>query len=96
MLFHLSIDADDPRHVAHVLAEYWGGVAMPFPPVIEGSWVAFAGDDRGTIVEVYPRGTEVHESAGDADAQLELLQFALGIAQLRGADHMVCSFAGRR
>jgi len=68
MLFHLSIDADNPRHVAGVIAEFWGGVAMPFPPVIEGSWVAFAGDDRSTMIEVYPRGTEVHESEGAADA----------------------------
>lgn len=68
MLFHLSIDADDPRHVAKVLAELWGGAAMPFPPVSEGSWVAMAGDDRNTLVEVYPRGTELVEAEGDADA----------------------------
>lgn len=29
MLFHLSIDADDPRHVAEVIAELWGGRAFP-------------------------------------------------------------------
>lgn len=68
MLFHLSIDADDPRHVAHVIAELWGGVATPFPPVIDGSWIAMAGDDRNTAVEVYPRGTELVEAEGDADA----------------------------
>ena len=68
MLFHLSIEADDPRHVAHVLAEIWGGEALPFPAVTPGSWVAFAGDERGTIVEVYPRGTEIHEVPGDHDA----------------------------
>lgn len=61
MLFHLSIDADRPRQVAHVLAEIWGGEALPFPPVIEGSWMAFANDDRATMIEVYPRGTELHE-----------------------------------
>lgn len=68
MLFHVSIDADDPRHVAEVIAELWGGIATPFPPVIEGSWIAMAGDDRNTAVEVYPRGTELVEAAGDADA----------------------------
>lgn len=68
MLFHMSIDADDPQHVAQVIAEFWGGVATPFPPVSEGSWVAMAGDARNTMVEVYPRGTELHEVAGDADA----------------------------
>lgn len=62
MLFHLSIDANDPQRVAEVLAEFWGGRAMPFPPVGEGSWVATAGDDRGTMIEVYRRGTEFVES----------------------------------
>ena len=58
MLFHLSIDARDPRHVANVIAELFGsGKAAPFPPVAEGSWVALALDERNTTVEVYPRGT---------------------------------------
>ena len=62
MLFHLSIDARDPRRVAKVLAEIFGSnVATPFPPVAEGSWVALAADDRGTLVEVYPRGCELVE-----------------------------------
>ena len=68
MLFHVSIEADRPQHVARVIAEFWGGVALPFPPVGAGSWVAFANDDRATIVEVYPRGTELHEGEGEADA----------------------------
>ena len=66
MLFHLSIEADDPRHVASVFAEFWGGEAFEFPPVAEGSWVAMAGDDRGTMIEVYPRGTQIHPGEGDA------------------------------
>ncbi|MFQ3665766.1 MAG: hypothetical protein SNJ79_07000 [Sphingomonadaceae bacterium] len=61
MLFHVSIDAEDPRHVAQVLAEIMGGRAMPFQPVGEGSWVAHGGDDRNTLVEVYPRGTLLFE-----------------------------------
>lgn len=68
MLYHVSIEADRPQHVATVIAEFWGGKALPFPPVGVGSWVAFAGDDRGTIVEVYPRGTEMHEGDGADDA----------------------------
>jgi hypothetical protein len=67
MLFHVSIDADEPRRVAEVIAEMWGGTATPFPPVIEGSWIAMAGDERNTAVEVYPRGTELVEGEGDAD-----------------------------
>jgi hypothetical protein len=57
MIFHLSIEAENPRHVAQVFAEIWGGVAMPFPAVADGSWFAHACDDRNTMVEVYPRGT---------------------------------------
>lgn len=68
MLFHLSIDARDPQHVAEVIAELFGGRAAPFPPVAQGSWVALAGDERNTLVEVYPRGTELVEAEGDADA----------------------------
>lgn len=69
MLFHLSIDANDPQRVAAVLAELFGnGAITPFPPVAEGSWLAMAGDDRNTMVEVYPRGTELHEAEGGGDA----------------------------
>lgn len=68
MLFHVSIDADDPRRVAEVIAELWGGIATPFPPVMgEASWIAFAGDERNTAVEVYPRGTELMEAEGEVD-----------------------------
>jgi len=68
MLFHVSLEADDPRHVAHVFAEIFRGYAAPFPPIGDDSWVALAGDDRGTMIEVYPRGTEMHLAPGDADA----------------------------
>lgn len=68
MIFHLSIPAQDPRRVATVIAELWGGEAFPFPPVAEGSWVAISGDARGTTIEVYPAGAELHPVDGDADA----------------------------
>lgn len=64
MLFHVSIEADDPRKTAEALAELWGGEALPFPPVGAGSWVALAGDEKGSLIEVYPRGTELHEGEG--------------------------------
>lgn len=60
MLFHASLEADHPQHAAEVIAEIMGGEALPFPFVGEGSWTALAGDDRGTIIEFYPRGTEMH------------------------------------
>ncbi len=69
MLFHVSIEADNPRQVAEALAEIWCGAAAPFPAATEGSWVALSGDERGTIVEIYPRGTEIHPVLGDNDAK---------------------------
>jgi hypothetical protein len=71
MLFHLSIAAREPRHVASVIAELWGGEAFPFPPVAEGSWIAIAGDERGTAIEVYPLDIVLRETEGDADAHGE-------------------------
>ena len=69
MLFHVSLEADNPQRVAEVFAEIFGGEALPFPAVIEGSWVAFAGDDRGTMIEVYPRGTEIHPTPTGAEGK---------------------------
>jgi len=68
MIHHISIAAKDPQHVAGVLAELWRGRAMPFPPVAVGSWVAMAGDERNTLIEVYPFGCELRPAEGDADA----------------------------
>jgi len=67
MLYHVSIAADDPAHVAKVVAELWSGEAFPFPPY-EGAWIAFAGDDRNTAIEVYRRGMELVPADGDEDA----------------------------
>ena len=72
MLFHLSIAARDPRHVAEVIAEMWRGEAYSFPPVAPGSWIALACDDRGTAIEVYPMGTVLRaEEGGGGDARGE-------------------------
>lgn len=68
MIFHLSIAAKNPQHVAGVLAEIWRGQSMPFPPVAVGSWMAVAGDERNTLIEVYPFGCELKPAEGDADA----------------------------
>lgn len=65
MIFHASIPAHNPRHVANVLAELWGGFAGPFPS-FPGAWMAVAGDDRGTIIETYPSDRVITPGAGDS------------------------------
>jgi hypothetical protein len=69
MLFHVSVEADEPCRVAQVLAELWDGIAVPYPPV-DGGWIALAGDGRGSRIEVYPRGTELYE-AEEGEAEIE-------------------------
>ena len=64
MIHHLSIAARDPQHVAGVLAELMGGVAVPFPPH-RGSFFALQLDEHGSGVEVYPAGTELHPGGSE-------------------------------
>lgn len=64
MLFHASIPADDPERVAQVIAGLWGGEALPFPP-FAGAYVAMAGDERRTVIDVYPRGREHVPAPGE-------------------------------
>ena len=72
MIFHISIEADEPARVAAAIARLWRGEAFPFPPVAEGSLIVLAGDDRNSAVEVYPRGAELHPVPGDADAEARM------------------------
>ena len=57
MMIHASIPADDPERVARVIAELWRGRSAPLP-FAPGAYVAIAGDDRGTQIEVGRRGRE--------------------------------------
>lgn len=83
MIFHFSIGADDPRATAEFLAALWQGRAYGFPPFGTGSWIAMAGDDRNSAIEVYPRETQmVH--GGEAAAEV---QERLGPAQREAAFH---------
>lgn len=72
MLSHLSLAANDPRHVAKVFAEIIGGEAQSFAFVGQGSWVALSGDERGTMIEIYSRG--IDQSSG-ADARTAAPRF---------------------
>lgn len=63
MLHHLSFTAENPRHVADVLARLIGGSVSHFQPW-PGSFIAWSKDGAGTAIEVYPRGTELSPDDG--------------------------------
>ena len=63
MIHHVSIAANQPLHVAEVLAEMCQGQAVPFPHH-EGSYIALTFDPHGTMIEVLPRGTEFSARGG--------------------------------
>ena len=67
MIRHLSIHARDPFHVATVLVEMFDGTLTGFGPYPD-SFIAWMGDDHGTAIEVYPRGTEMLPDAGAGQA----------------------------
>ena len=55
MIFHSSIAAAEPERVARVIAELWRGTVRRAPKqVFEECYVAFALDERGTQIEVFP------------------------------------------
>lgn len=69
MIFHNSIPADNPRLVAETICEIWGGQAEAFRfPPWPGAYVAIAGDDRSTTLEVYPRAQTMAPGEGDEPA----------------------------
>ena len=70
MIHHISIPAENPLHVAEVLAELFNGFSAPFPSHPD-SYVAFAGDEYGTLIEVYPFGTEMIPGENDKPIQYQ-------------------------
>jgi hypothetical protein len=68
MIHHMSIPARDTRHVAEVLTGLFNGVLTRFGPYRD-SWIAWAGDEHGTAIEVYPVGTEMYPPEGAGQAQ---------------------------
>ena len=68
MINHISIGVNNPEHVANVIAELWGGYAMPFPPS-PGGYVAFADDGRGTMIEVVPSDINLVPGTGLPDEE---------------------------
>lgn len=67
MIHHLSIPARNPLHVAQVLAELFGGALTRFGPY-KDSYIAWAGDEHGSAIEVFPVGTELLPDIGDGQA----------------------------
>ena len=74
MIHHMSFAAREPQTAAEAIAALWGGEAFPFPPVGHGSWVAIAGDTRGTTIEVYPAGTELHPAEAEEEAEVRTVE----------------------
>ncbi len=70
MIHHVSIPAENPRHVSEVLAELMGGKSYPFPGGFKNSFMAVSGDPRGTAIEVYPTGLHLRPD-GDGMVRAE-------------------------
>lgn len=65
MIHHVSISADNPRHVSEVLAELMGGKSYPFPGGFANSFMAVSGDAHGTAIEVYPTGLHLRPDGNE-------------------------------
>jgi hypothetical protein len=68
MINHISFAVNNPEKVANILAELWGGYAMPFPPS-PGGYVAFADDGIGTMVEIIPIDVHLLPGTGLPDEE---------------------------
>ena len=55
MLHHISLPARDPARVAGIIAELIGGRVFPFLGPLPSAYSAVAGDEHGTVFEVYPQ-----------------------------------------
>ncbi len=67
MIHHLSIPAQDPLHVAKTLVDLFNGKLSRVGPY-DNSYIAWAGDEHGTAIEVFPVGTELLPDAGQGQA----------------------------
>jgi hypothetical protein len=86
VIHHLSIPARDPRHVAEVLTELFDGTLTGFGPYRD-SYIAWAGDELGTAIEVYPLGTEMFPDSGAGQARFR----DAGPVSPHGATHAAVS-----
>ena len=70
MIHHLSIPAQDPHHVAKTLVELFNGKLSRFGPY-KNSYIAWADDEHGTAIEVFPAGTELYPDVGEGQANFK-------------------------
>src|SRR5262245_25281655 len=84
MIHHLSIPAENPLHVARTLVELFGGTLSRFGPY-KNSYIAWAGDEHGTAIEVYPIGTEMFPDAGAGQANFRHNAGATGFVATHAA-----------
>ena len=84
MIHHLSIPVANPRHVADVLVEIFDGELTEFGPY-KNSYIAWAGDDHGTAIEVFPAGTELLPDAGSGQARFRHSDSASGYTATHAA-----------
>jgi hypothetical protein len=57
MIIHASVPADDTERVARVISELWRCSYFPF--LFPGHYLVVVGDERGTQIEVGPRGKQI-------------------------------------
>jgi len=76
MIFHASIPAKDPGHVAEVLAELLGGKVTPFG---QQGFMAWSGTHPGHMVEVLPVEAPALADHGQGRSLYDAVHFALGV-----------------
>ena len=73
MIHHISISANQPQHVAQVLAQLCQGQSAPFP-YHEGCYIVLALDPHGTMIEVMPQGTKLTPNSDDFVSGITLVR----------------------
>lgn len=74
MIYHVSISAQNPCHVAKVLAEIMGGCCYPSPGPIPASWMVVSGDSVETMIEVCPAATTLQPGGRDDEQAVAVRQ----------------------
>ena len=68
MILHASVVADDPKSTAEILAQLFGGLALPVGPG-DGTWSAVGPEPIGNLISVLARGSEFHRSGDHVETR---------------------------